>query len=285
MVAVRLSGIGLLLCLAALPTAGVAQVGPTQAALTQAALTQAGSAQGCPADTAPPLALSQTQAALDTGREIVIVTIGSSSTAGWHATDIAHGYPAVLQATLSASLPQTHVAVLNRGVGGQDAPEMVQRLERDVIDAHPSLVIWQVGANAAVRRANPDDFQRLVMAGVQRLQRAKIDVVLMDNQRAPAILASAEHARIDEVLQTVATQTGAGLFSRGALMERWQRSGHPYAEFVSSDGLHHNDHGYRCLGQAVAKSVLDGITVRSFAGSILRLVRSAALLGRQSIGQ
>ena len=228
---------------------------------------------------APPLALRHTQAALDTNREIVIVTIGSSSTAGWHSTDIAHSYPSVLQAALSAQLPQTHVAVLNRGVGGEDAAEMVQRLERDVIDAHPVLVIWQVGANAAVRRANPDDFQRLVTAGVQRLQRARIDVVLMDNQRAPAILASADHARIDKVLQTVAAQTGAGLFSRGALMDRWQASGHPYAEFVSSDGLHHNDMGYRCLGRAVAKSVLDGITVRSFTGSFLRLVRSASLMG------
>ena len=58
-----------------------------------------------------------------------------------------------------------------------------------------------------MRQANPEEFQRLVAAGVQRLQRAKVDVVLMDNQRAPAILASPAHQRIEAALQAVATQT------------------------------------------------------------------------------
>ena len=232
----------------------------------------------CPEGRGAPVALRQTQAALEANREVVIVTLGSSSTQGWHSTDVAHSYPAVLQAELAARLPQAHVAVINRGIGGQDAAEMVQRLERDVLDARPTLVIWQVGANGAMRQANPEEFQRLVAAGVQRLQRAKIDVVLMDNQRAPAILASPAHARIEAALDAVATQTGAGLFKRSKLMDDWQRQGRPYTEFISTDGIHHNDLGYRCLGLAVAQSVVDGMALQSLTGSFLRVMRGAVLL-------
>ncbi len=236
--------------------------------------------QTCPTGRAPPLPLRNTQAALEANREVLIVTLGSSSTAGWHSTDLAHSYPAILQSELAAHLPQAHIAVVNRGIGGQDAAEMVQRLERDVLDIHPVLVIWQVGANGAIRNANPEEFQRLVAAGVQRLQRARADVVLMDNQRAPSILASPAHARIAQALQNVAIQTGAGLFARGALMDRWQAAGRPYTEFISDDGLHHNDLGYRCLGAAVAQSVLDGLALQRLTGSLLRAVRAAALVGR-----
>lgn len=224
--------------------------------------------EACPAHEANPLTLRITKGAVENNLEITIVAFGSSSTQGWHASDVAHSYPALLQQELNTALPRSQIAVLNRGIGGQDAAEMIPRLERDVLDAHPTLVIWQVGANGAMRRANPEEFERLVINGVQRLQRAKVDVVLMNNQRAPAILASPEHLRIDQALAEAARQTGAGLFDRGALMDEWKHEGHPYSEFVSDDGLHHNDRGYRCLASALADDILEGLaqpiaTVRS----------------------
>ena len=136
---------------------------------------------------------------------------------------------------------------------------MLPRLERDALNAQPTLVIWQVGANGALRRADPDLFRSLVESGVERLRKAGIDVVLMDNQRAPAIMASPDHLRIAQALADIAARTGAGLFGRGRLMDQWQQAGHPYAEFISADGLHHNDTGYRCLAKALAGAILQGL--------------------------
>ena len=213
----------------------------------------------CPDSVVPPLALPALKAALAANSEVLVVALGSSSTQGAKATDVAHSYPAVLQAELSAALPNAHVAVLNRGVGGQDVAEMLPRLERDALNAQPTLVIWQVGANGAIRRADPDVFRNLVESGVERLRRAGIDVVLMDNQRAPAIMASPDHARIAQALSDIAAKTGAGLFGRGRLMDQWQQGGHPYEQFISADGLHHNDTGYRCVAKALAGAILQGV--------------------------
>ena len=213
----------------------------------------------CPANRAPPLALSRLREAVELDHEVTIVALGSSSTVGRRSSDVGHSYPAVLQAELSAALPMAHIAVLNRGIDGQDVAEMLPRIDRDALALHPALVIWQVGANGAMQRTDPVLFKRLVGNGVQRLQDANVDVVLMDNQRAPAILASPDNVPIDQALADVAKTYGVGLFGRDALMEQWQFSGFPYAQFVSDDGIHHNDRGYRCMAKALAAAIVEGL--------------------------
>ncbi|MBV8914677.1 MAG: SGNH/GDSL hydrolase family protein [Acetobacteraceae bacterium] len=216
-------------------------------------------AQPCPAARLSAISLPHLKRALTANQDVTIVALGSSSTAGSHASDVAHTYPAILQRELERALPTSHIAVLNRGVGGQDATEMLARLEKDTLALSPTVVIWQVGANGAMRGMDPELFKRLVGSGVKRLEAAGVDVILMDNQRAPVILASAQHARIDQALADVAAHQGAGLFARGQLMDLWQQEGSPYSEFISDDGVHHNDHGYACVAKALAATILDGL--------------------------
>jgi acyl-CoA thioesterase-1 len=213
----------------------------------------------CPSTKLAPLALTHLKRALKANQDVTIIALGSSSTAGVRASDVAHSYPAILQRELEQALPSSHIAVLNRGIGGQDAAEMLARLEKDVLAASPTVVIWQVGANGAMKGIDPDLFKRLVGGGVKHLMAAGIDVVLMDNQRAPAILASAQHAKIDEALAEIAVHRGAGLFTRGRLMDLWQQDGFPYADFMSGDGVHHNDRGYACVARTLAATILDGL--------------------------
>ncbi|GAN77414.1 SGNH/GDSL hydrolase family protein [Acidisphaera rubrifaciens] len=219
-----------------------------------------GEAVACP-DVAPVmgLALPHLKAAIAHNVQAVIVAFGSSSTQGWMASDAAHTYPAVLQRLLSRALPATHLAVINRGIGGQDAAEELARLDQDVIALRPQLVIWQVGANGALEGIDPALFKRLVVAGIRRMQGAGIDVVLMDNQRAPRILASREHLLMEHSLAEIASVTGSGMFARSALMDAWQAAGRPYAEFIAADKLHQNDLGYRCVAEALARAIVAGL--------------------------
>jgi acyl-CoA thioesterase I len=206
--------------------------------------------------------LPHLRSALDHGSEAIVVALGSSSTQGAMATDLAHTYPALLQELLSKGLKQAHVAVLNRGIGGQDAAEELARLDADVLAVRPQVVIWQVGANGALRNADPATFRDMVSGGVRRLQAAGADVVLMDNQQAPRLLAAPREPQLDDALAQVAAETGATLFSRRTLMQFWQHAGEPLADFIAPDGLHHNDHGYLCVAQALGSAILAGQTER-----------------------
>ncbi len=92
---------------------------------------------------------------LASGQPVVIVAFGSSSTQGWGSSAPEFTYPNRLAAQLHRQYPGADITVLNRGVGGEDAPEMMKRLQTAVIDARPDLVIWQVGTNAVLRNLDP----------------------------------------------------------------------------------------------------------------------------------
>ena len=214
----------------------------------------------CPPDPPMPvLHLPHLRAALDAGQPGVIVALGSSSTEGVMASGPNDTYPAELQDALEHARPGWQIRVINRGIGGQDAPRELARMDRDAIALDPQVVIWQVGANAALRHADPVAFRRLVMAGIARLRAHEIDVVLMDNQRSPRLLARPEDGVFDQTLAEVARQTGVGLFSRDRLMRGWAAAGDPPAEFIAVDELHHNDRGYACVAHALARAIEAGL--------------------------
>jgi acyl-CoA thioesterase-1 len=213
----------------------------------------------CPASPIAPLNLPHLRTALLHGEEVVIVALGSSSTLGVMASDPAHSYPAVLQRALSTELADGHIAVINRGIGGQDAREELARLDADVLALRPQVVIWQVGANGALRHSDPEQFRERVTEGVRKIRAAGADVILMDNQQSPRLLARADEPVFDQILAQVASETGASLFSRRALMKAWEQDGDPPAEFVAADGLHHNDRGYYCVATTLAREIIRGL--------------------------
>jgi lysophospholipase L1-like esterase len=208
-----------------------------------------------PANDLPIPHLPHTRLALATNQPILVVALGSSSTRGWMASDIGHSYPAVLQRYLNDNVPHASIAVINRGIGGQDAPEELTRMDADVLAVRPQLVIWQAGANGAIRDAPPSTFKKLMQQGVTKLKAAGVDVILMDNQRSPRILASPDHVQVENAMHEVAAAAGVNMFSRGALMDAWAASGAANEDFVAPDGLHMNTRGYYCLATALGSVI------------------------------
>src|SRR5512142_2518773 len=83
--------------------------------------------------------LPNTARAVRSGGPLVIVAIGSSSTEGVGASDPAHAYPAALGGELRRHWPRAHVEVINKGVGGEIAAQMLARFARDVLAYRPEL--------------------------------------------------------------------------------------------------------------------------------------------------
>ncbi|OYW02178.1 MAG: GDSL family lipase [Acidiphilium sp. 37-64-53] len=213
----------------------------------------------CPRAPVQHLALPHLKAALKAGQPVVIAALGSSSTWGAMAHDIADSYPAELQDDLASLLPDSEISVINRGVGGEDAGREDKRMARDVLALEPSLVIWQVGANAAARRESIRHFTDLVRRGLHRLRAANADIVLMDNQRSRELVASPDNDKINAALAALARAPGLSLFSRDALMRQWQANDPPLADFLAGDGLHMNDRGYACTAAALAAAIVQAV--------------------------
>jgi acyl-CoA thioesterase I len=188
--------------------------------------------------------------------ELTIVAIGSSSTQGHGASMPANAYPARLAVHLHARLPEVPVRVINLGIGGEEATQMLARFETQVLPEWPDLVIWQVGSNSALRGRAVTDVATPIGQGVELLQRAGIDVVLMNAQYAPATSTKPRIGDYLKVVRDAARSHRAGLLDRYEIMRKWVATGSmTIDEPIALDGLHHNDLGYDCLARVLADAI------------------------------
>jgi len=201
--------------------------------------------------------LPYTARALRSGQPLEIVAIGSSSTKGIGASDSAHTYPALLAEELHRELPQSPLNVINQGVGGEMALQMMARFERDVLPYHPQLVIWQTGSNQALRSDDVASYTATIREGVSRLKSTQADIILMDPQFSPRIIARPTHLLVVDSIEAVAKDMHVGVFRRFALMRHWVSSGrYKMEDIVSADGLHMNDLSYACVANLLADSLI-----------------------------
>jgi lysophospholipase L1-like esterase len=198
---------------------------------------------------------------LAAGKPVVIVAFGSSSTQGYGSSSPEFTYPNRLAAQLHRTYPSADITVLNHGVGGEDAPEMMKRLQTSVIDAKPDLVIWQVGTNAVLRNLDPAETANMVEEGVARIQGAGADLVLVDPQYSPRVTEHAESAnQMVRLLSKVAALRHVGIFPRFEVMRQWHdQQAIPIESFVIADGLHMNDWGYACFAQLLGDDIIKSV--------------------------
>jgi lysophospholipase L1-like esterase len=186
---------------------------------------------------------------------VKIVAFGSSSTAGAGASTPANNYPNQLAAELSARFPGTQIEIINRGVGGEDAREMLARLDHDVRDERPDLVLWQVGTNALLREDGIALEAGNIREGLARMRATGADVVLIDPQYAPKVLKDPDAEPMVALLSLIAADKDVPVFHRFALMRQWVERGVPFETSLSPDLLHMNDWSYRCFARNLANAL------------------------------
>jgi acyl-CoA thioesterase-1 len=248
------------------------------AALSSPASLHAQTAPGMPACTAPAEftrlghTLTHMALRLASGEPITIVAFGSSSTAGAGASSPAATYPSRLEADLKTRFPGRTMKVLNRGVGGEDASEMLARMDRDVAPERPDLVLWQVGTNAVLSNHALAGEAPLIREGIRRMKALGADIVLIDPQYAPKLLDKGHD--VDGMVRLIGAEAKAGnigLFQRSALMRHWRESqGIGFEMLLSPDGLHMNDWSYGCVARQLGIAIADAVRSPAMAGARAR---------------
>ncbi|MDB5486130.1 MAG: lipolytic enzyme [Tardiphaga sp.] len=206
-------------------------------------------------------ALPRVAGRLAAGKPVRIIAFGSSSTQGYGSSRPEFNYPNRLAAQLRRQYPSADIAVINQGIGGEDAPEMMKRLKTAVLDANPDLVIWQVGTNAIVRNLDPAETAKLVDEGIGMIKAVNADLVLIDPQFSPRVQERAEGAgKMVQLLHKIAELRKVGIFPRFDVMREWHEGQDmSFDKFVIADGLHMNDWGYACFAQLLGDDIIRSV--------------------------
>jgi len=259
--------------LGAVAAASLLVVGPARAQLLGAVATRAAQPAPSSAVSAAPhsaactvatdqvrfdFPLPRTARLLASGLPIKIVALGSSSTYGVGASTSAASYPSRLAEELVRRFPGHKFTVLNRGVSGEDVSNMLARLDTAVIRERPDLVLWQVGTNSVLENKAVQPHATLLREGLARLRATGADVVLIDLQYAPKVIAKRNADDMVSLIATTAKTAHVCHFRRFDLMRYWHETEHlPFKTFVSSDGLHMNDWSYACLAKALGQAIAE----------------------------
>ncbi|WGR92356.1 SGNH/GDSL hydrolase family protein [Bradyrhizobium sp. ISRA443] len=192
--------------------------------------------------------------ALKRQRKVKVVALGSSSTAG---ADGVLPFPPRLEMLLRQRFFGRMIDVINRGIGGQEAPEEFSRIESDVVAETPVLVIWQVGTNAVYKSYNPAEVKASLEAGLDVLAALPLDVMVMDSQYTEAIIGTPDALKLANTIMPMIAEVTASkqinLFRRFALMKRWVDDGIPLAELDdgAQEHLHTSEWATNCVTQAL----------------------------------
>jgi acyl-CoA thioesterase I len=204
------------------------------------------------------LPLKRTARQLDAHKLTLVVALGSSSTAGVGASSALRAYPNRLMLDLAQRFPTQPLMVLNRGIPGARAVDMLARFEETAASEHPDLVLWQVGTNALLSGYQHLKSDAVIRDGIRRMKAIGADIVLIDPQFAPKVIASPEIEDMIDLISSAAAQEKVDVFHRFALMRHWHEVEKiPFETFLSSDALHMNDWGHSCFAKALAEAIGD----------------------------
>ncbi|MCC6467788.1 MAG: hypothetical protein IT563_05655 [Alphaproteobacteria bacterium] len=191
-------------------------------------------------------------------RRLTVVALGASSTQGTAASSPEKAWPSRFAEILGGRLSAIEVRVVNLGMRGQTARDMVDRLARDVAPLKPAMIVWETGTVEAVRATDPAEFAHVLMEGVDAMAQLGADVILMDPQYARTTARLINFQPYLDALRLTAGLPDVNLFPRHEVMRYWAETGRlmPRTREEMTKG---NDDLYDCMAQLLAEVVDRGL--------------------------
>ena len=189
-------------------------------------------------------------------RRLYVTVIGSGSS-GLSGPDGAHlAYPARLQDVLKQQIAGADIRVTAHVQSKETTAAMVSALDKILADDKPTLVIWQAGTVDALDGVDPEDFRASLDTGIEKIQAAGADVILMNMQYSPHTASMLDVSAYADIMRVVAEEHGALLFDRFAIMQYWNDAG-AFDLYTATKKYDMARRVHGCIGWALASQIIN----------------------------
>jgi hypothetical protein len=186
--------------------------------------------------------------------DISVIGSGSSSLPGPDGARFA--YPAQLEDALGQRLPGNKVKVTAHVQSRELTKTMLDDLQKILADDQPALVIWQTGTSEALNGVEPEDFRSSLEDGIETIEKAGADVILMNMQYSPRTDPMLDVSTYADVMHWVAQQQGALLFDRLGIMHYWNDAG-IFDLYAATKNYDMARRVHNCIGRALASQIIN----------------------------
>jgi hypothetical protein len=186
--------------------------------------------------------------------DISVIGTGSSALSGSEGPRFA--YPARLDEALKSRLSGAEIKVTAHAQPKATTAVMVTGMGKILADDKPALVIWQTGTADAMSGVEPESFRSSLDEGVEKIQTAGADVILVNMQFSPRTESMLDVSAYADVMHVVAQQRGALLFDRLALMHYWNDQG-TFDLYTATKKYDIARRVHDCIGRALASQIIN----------------------------
>jgi lysophospholipase L1-like esterase len=173
---------------------------------------------------------------------------------------VTRGYVRIVKETLDSTHKDQKIEVDWVATGGHTVPDLLKRVDKDVIAKKPTIVVIQIGCNDA-RRIPAETFKSSLEELIDKLQKEKIQVVQCSltsvgekhdgtNKDDPKL------EQFAEIERQVAEKKNVPLNDlRKAFVEYWKKNNpeNKASGILTYDGNHFNDAGHRFVAEQMLK--------------------------------
>lgn len=183
-----------------------------------------------------------------------VLAIGSSATVSLGPGGSAQNYPLQVEQILQRTFKGLDVVIVNRGVSGEVAASMAERLKVQVAMQQPDLVLWQVGTTDALARVPVAQFTATVRDTLRWLKAHDVDTVLVGLQYSPNVVRDEHYTAIRTALRELAADENILLVRRYDAMRFLEVAREPNA--LGVEDLRGRDAGAGCIAEHIARAVV-----------------------------
>lgn len=205
-------------------------------------------------------ALPKVADAIKTRKRLEVLVVGSGSSALPGMDGASMSYPSRTEAALRDALAGVNVSVKTdlrpKKTAAEAAQNFSQIIDKLPADQKPDLVIWQTGTVDAIRAIDPDDFRTALDTGVETLQKAGADVLLMNLQYNPRMETMLSVGPYNDTIRVVAQQHEVPIFDRFSIMRHWNDVG-DFDLFGSVHGYGMAKRVHDCIGRSLATLIVE----------------------------
>lgn len=176
--------------------------------------------------------------------------------------DLGNGYVKIAAGKLRPLYPEMSFEILNCGVGGDQTAELLARVQKDVVEEHPDVVVLEVGINDVWRRFTSEEFitpeeseanyrslvETILKTGAKLLLIEPFVLNVSDKQRFHPYL-----TKLNESIRSIAQEKGLTLIPLDEIFKGVTQDIDP--KNFAADGVHPTHRGCRYIADLVIKEL------------------------------